>query len=210
MSLKKLYMMLMAPSMVFLLLIVAASKLTGVEYNHFMKEPSYLGGLHPFTGIGSNVGVLAWTATAVISIFTWFLLKPYPEKRQTGLFLLYFALLTIWLMLDDLLLFHESILPGFGISEAVTVGVYGIAVLYGLYRWRNIILQKTPYLLLIAAFGGFALSVFIDHFYTITRALLGEERVMFEDGFKFVGIIHWLCYFGWISYSEVKETLIKP
>jgi hypothetical protein len=208
MSATKLYWGLMTSSLVFLILIYLVGILMEIPYSTLTKEPSYIGGLHPFTGILSNFGILGWCVAAAVAVFTWQLLRDIPEKREMSHFLLYFGVLSVALLLDDFLLFHEWVfIVYFGIPESVTVGAYGVLTLFGLVFWRKTILNTSVYPLLIVALGFFALSVFIDFFYTITRQLFGEVRVVFEDGAKFIGIVNWLCYFVWVSLTEVKQLM---
>ncbi len=54
---------------------------------------------------------------------------------------------------------------------------------------------KTEYLILLIALGFFGLSLFIDVFQHRIQSIIGNSRILFEDGFKLLGIVGWFGYF---------------
>ena len=72
-------------------------------------------GLLFFQGAFSNVGILLWWTAAIVSAFTYFLLRIVLRTRATTrlskTFLLYMALFTGVLVLDDLFMLHEEVFP---------------------------------------------------------------------------------------------------
>ena len=104
------------------------------------------------------------------------------------LFLLWSGLLTSVLLLDDLFLFHESLAPRYlGVSEEAVVLGYGIATAWYLVRFRRILLDR-EIRVLFAALAFFTLAVAIDEF---QDAWPSPWRILFEDGFKLLGIVSW-------------------
>jgi hypothetical protein len=141
-----------------------------------------------YTGAISNLGVLAWAATATICIYTFFLLPRDRENAAVRGFLLYFGLFTALLMADDLFLLHEDALYGYlGVPEPVTYGVYGLLGLIGVIVHRRTIL-RTDYLLLGMALALFAFSLVTDLMPVV------PARHVVEDGSKLVWIFAWFAY----------------
>jgi hypothetical protein len=106
------------------------------------------------------------------------------------------------LLLDDLFLLHDVILPeDLNISENYLYVVYGILSLVFIFYFRDDILQ-TPYLLLFAAVVFFGFSIGVD---TIVKFLNLKHGFILEDGSKFLGIISWGTYFTYAGYRAIKR-----
>ena len=91
-----------------------------------------------------------------------------------------------------------------GINEkAVLLGYGGIALAW-LLTFRRIIL-KTDYWLLLISLGFFALSVGIDGLQSLIDTLIGDLRILLEDGFKLLGIVSWLGYFIKCSLIAIRQ-----
>jgi hypothetical protein len=166
------------------------------------RDPVQLLNGRPYTGMLSNLGIILWSATAGICLFVVVLKFPFPEyKRERQFFLLAFVL-TMVLLLDDLFLLHDVILPeDLDISENYLYAVYGVLSLLFIIYFRKDILQ-TPYLLLIAAVVFFGFSIGVD---TIVKFLDMEHGFILEDGSKFLGIISWGTYFTYVGYQVIKR-----
>ena len=138
-------------------------------------------------GVISNVGIRSWCATAVICLFSRSLL------RQQGLhaearFLLWAALMTTVLLIDDLFMIHEYIAPiHFHVNEKVILVSYSCATGAYLLSHRRLILAAN-YQLLAAAMVLFSASMLVD---------IADGRGWWrlaEDGCKILGIASWLGY----------------
>jgi hypothetical protein len=159
---------------------VPASKLT--------RDPAAIAGMHPLNGLLSNLGVLYWTATASICLFAALLLSTAPDWRT---FFLYYGLFTALLLLDDLFMLHDRILPAtLNINEMTLLGIYVLILLFGLFSFSTQI-RESNFILLLAALIFFNCSIMID--------LVPEDwshlHHFFEDGSKYVGISTWTAYF---------------
>ena len=125
------------------------------------------------------------------------------ENKQAS-FLLYSGLLTVVLLFDDLFMFHERILKSIGIEEIVMYGIY--VILFGILFlvYFRILLSAQFRFFLIITFISFGSSVIID-------ILFGEEkfRNLFEDGFKFLGIVCWFMFYAFYSLELVKHASLK-
>lgn len=65
------------------------------------QYPTAIAGIHPLSGFISRLGVLLWCAAASICFFAAWTLRN-SKQGDTFRFLLFFALLTAYLMFDDL------------------------------------------------------------------------------------------------------------
>jgi hypothetical protein len=170
------------------------------------RDPVQLLNGRPYTGMLSNLGIIIWSATAGICLFVVVLMQPYPEHRRERQFFLLAFVLTMVLLLDDLFLLHDVILPeDLDISENYLYAVYGILSLTFIIHFRKDILE-TPYLLLVAAVIFFGFSISVD---TIVKFLNLEHGFILEDGTKFLGITSWGTYFIYNGYQTVKRQKLS-
>ena len=153
----------------------------------FLRDPVSTLNANPLTGMLSNLGVLVWCSAAGVCFFTRAIV-PRERDNEMRSFLLWSGLLTSVLLLDDLLVFHESLAPSYlGVSEQAVFLSYGIATAWYLVRFRRIVLDREVRVL-FAALAFFALSLAIDEF---QEEWTSPWRILFEDGFKLLGIVSW-------------------
>lgn len=195
--------------MLFLIAVVVASLQMEVSIAAFTRDPASVAHIHPFIGVVSNIGVMLWTATATICLFSWAILRHNLDEMRFSTFLLCSGLMTTLLLLDDFFLLHETIFPiYFGAPEKVVFIGYAGLILCGMVMFKKCIL-KTEYLILLIAVGFFGLSLFIDTFQDRIESFIGGWRILFEDGFKLLGIVGWFGYFlrcCFISTHSIKLT----
>lgn len=195
-KLKNFLALLYVLPLLFLVAVVVASRKTGVPLTTFTRDPVAVAGLSPFTGVASNLGAIFWSATAAICLFSWIALRSYSNESKLATFLLCSGLITTLLLLDDFFLLHESFFPKYlGMSEKVVVLCYGLLVLAWIVIFRKFIL-RTEYLILAVAFAFFGASLCVDVFQYPIERLIGDWRILLEDGFKLLGIVGWLGYFS--------------
>jgi hypothetical protein len=190
---------LYVPAAALLLGAVVASRVKGRSLGMFTSDPTTIMGANPLIGVVSSIGVLGWCATASLCLFTWGVTRHRVAGRLGDTFLLIPGLLTTVLMLDDLFQIHETLAPLYlgGPDDLLTV-LHALVLLAWAVVFRRRILQ-TEYLLLLVAAGGFTVSVVID---ALTQAQY-DSRYVLEDGFKFLGIVGWLGYFGRVCFREL-------
>ncbi len=181
--------------LLFLFAVVVASSQMGVSLAMFTRDPATVAQIHPLIGVVSNFGVMLWTASATICLFNWAIFRHSLNETRFATFLLCSGLLTLLLLFDDFFLLHEFIFPHyFGVSEKIVFLGYGGLMIFWMVTFRKCIL-KTEYLILLIALGFFGLSLFIDVFQRRIQSIIGNSRILFEDGFKLLGIVGWLGYF---------------
>jgi hypothetical protein len=175
----------------------------GIPVQHFTGDPSKVFETHPFIGFLSNIGILFWCGTATICFFTFSLIgKELPLMKRR--FILFSGLFTLFLLIDDLFMFHEEVFPFiFHTSHKRIMAAYVLLALGFLFFFRKTIFENHFPVFLLAGFflGG---SVVMD-------MLFPNEGLqhLFEDGFKLLGIFTWMIYFIMIcgpSFEEVRDS----
>lgn len=168
----------------------------------FTASISYI--LSPFVGIISQIGILCWSMTASLCIFCSAII--YQKKyisNNLAYFLRFFGFITLILLLDDLFLLHEFILPRFlKIPEKLTYLCYGSLVLWGLIRFKSVILQ-TEWIILLLSLLWFGCSIFIDLFPVLDY--FKDLEYLLEDGFKLFGIVSWFYYFLTVCLKTIEK-----
>lgn len=173
--------------------------LTDTPVQKFTQDTIVVIGGHPFAGALSNLGILIWSAATAICFFSFFLIKDHMGLFKG--FLFGSGCITIFLMLDDLFLFHERYFPVYiGLPERLVYVLYIFTILTYLFWFRKIILQS-DYVILLLACGCFAGSILIDQVFPPE----GNFFFLTEDGLKFLGISCWCFYF----YRVCKKELLK-
>ena len=113
------------------------------------------------------------------------------------------------MLLDDLLLFHETIAPDvLNISEQTVYISYAIIILGAIFRYRKIIAQ-TEWNLFGLAFLFLGFSVFIDEltiYFDLSAIFKLSVQYLLEDGCKLFGIVSWVGYFVRLSLLTIQES----
>lgn len=174
--------------------------LEGVPISNLTRDPVAIVEVPFYTGFFSQLGIFFWAATATLCFFSAKMTSNRPESRMFKRYLFLSGLLTLFLGLDDIFLFHELVFPIYlGIPQQVVFIIYGILVLSFLLKFYSVILN-TEYILLITAFFFFGLSVSLDLFH-----LPNVNPFFFEDGCKMAGIVSWVFY----SYCNAVMAVTK-
>lgn len=192
------------PLFCFLVIIKLQNRIP-VEY--LTKDPLAIVGKPFYFGILSQVGVLFWCSCAAICFFSTALLTKINQRRLIPFFFLSGCLTTI-LLLDDLFLLHEFVLPIYiKIPEKVVYLIYVIFVFFYLINFRRII-QNTEFIVLLLAFTFFGFSVFVDSsLISIPKGWIENKDIYFlEDSSKFLGIISWFTYFTRTCLLQIEQA----
>lgn len=199
-------LIILVPSIVVLLVMALVSVFFQVKIPVLTRDTTAIAKIHPLSGMLSNLGILLWCAAALISGFVAYVLRNI-KTQDTFWFLFFSALLSAYLLLDDLFLFHEKIAPVYlGLPEKMVIGILGIAVLSYLIAFRRIIL-RTNFGVLLLALGFLATSVVIDSFFELLwTSQLDNWAYFFEDGTKWLGIASWCGYYVHTSHEFLVTT----
>lgn len=190
---------LFIPALAVILLMVLVRIFFDIPFHTMTLDPvQIMAGLrgNPFCGCLSNLGVLLWCSTAAVCLFSAACLLS-GGRREEGYFLACSGAVTLILMLDDFLLFHEIVFPRMlGIPGEFLFVSYFLAVGIYLYRFKREIL-RTDYILLVLAFIFLGISFGAD---LLPFRIRGQFLV--EDGSKFMGIVSWMGYFLRVCYLK--------
>lgn len=163
----------------------------GVPIAFVLRDPLATLKAHPLTGVLSNVGVLVWCAAAAICFYTRSILRHQEGTDEMQSFLFWSGLISSVLLLDDFFQFHDGLVPMYlGKGEDPIFLGYGLVTAWWLVRFRRLILG-TEWGVLFAGLTFFALSMFVDAF---QEQWASPWRILFEDGFKLLGIVSWSSY----------------
>lgn len=210
-SLKKVLFFTYLPVFILFGVIVAWAKTSeSVAISMFFRDIAATADLPFYVGFISQLGVVFWCASAVVCFFAYVLVrKGNPGNTRSARFLLHSAIVTTLLLFDDLFLFHEEIAPNYLFVKEKFVLLFYL-ILCGLYLIvnRDEILSL-EYALMVLALTFFVVSVFIDKLPEVIYEnieFIEENEVLFEDGFKFMGIVTWFLFLARYSYSQVLSS----
>ncbi|WP_159605400.1 hypothetical protein [Agromyces humi] len=171
-------------------LLAAAAVQPWLAPSDLMRDSQVIAARHdaasPAYGLVSNLGIVVLVLSSGAAATARLILRdaraPWP-----GL-LLWMAVLSLVLALDDLLLLHEAatFAPWTG---AVVAAAYGFAFLRFVLAFRSLIVRGLDVGLLLLAVGSFGVSAATDLAVAATQA-----SVLVEDGAKLLGLVAWSAF----------------
>jgi hypothetical protein len=183
------------------------SRAQNISLSQFTRDPAAIMGVHPFTGVLSNLGILLWCASASVCLFSSLVLLNQKKRGKNTLFFLFAGCLTFILLLDDLFLLHEVIAPALYIPEKFVFASYVSLVLLMLTKFRTVMI-RSKWVILVAAFFFFGASVFLDLLPVPQTANFFFEdgwKLLVEDSLKLLGIVCWFGYFSELCFQVIKN-----
>jgi hypothetical protein len=199
-------LLLCAGTGAFLIAVAVYADMRGVPAHLLTRDPAALHGFHPLHGAASHLGVLMWAAAASVAFFAAWLLRGVSQATEPRAFLFRAGLLTCWLMLDDLFMLHERILPdGFGIPQPLVFITYSALAALLLWRFRRLV-STTDFRPLAVSLGFFGCSLLID--LAPGEWHVWPRLVLIEDAAKLLGIVSWFAYFAGTASAALAGTLI--
>ena len=195
-------LILYIPAVILFIIVTLISSYYSIPIEKFTRDPLAITGGHPFLGIISNIGCILWGSSATICFLSYLLLKTRQESLDTLGFIMLGGFISLILLLDDLFMLHEEILPKYlGIGEKYLFLLYGALILFYLVRHRRIIIE-TEIIYFILAISFFAISILVDR----RQESFLPMHYLFEDGAKFFGIVSWVGYHFSVCFREVQST----
>jgi hypothetical protein len=173
--------------------------ITRQPMSYFTRDPAAV--LHGkfYVGLLSNTGIVLWAATTAITLLGASILHRSAGHGFAARFLRHAGLLSLILMLDDLLQFHETVFPvHLRIPEKLVLSIYAVLALTLLVRFWPLIIRSRYVLLLVSAVF-LSMSVVIDLIYSTPT----EMSFLFEDGFKLLGITGWTAYYWTFTLDAI-------
>tara|TARA_Y100001968_G_scaffold284729_1_gene284227 strand:- start:488 stop:1096 length:609 start_codon:yes stop_codon:yes gene_type:complete len=187
---------IIAPVFIYLS-ILALSSSFGIESILVIRDLAQTCGYPIGVGLISNLGILIWTASASITLFT--SLSGLIEKREKSNFLFLGGILTCILCIDDFFLLHDRYIgPDF---LYITYSILGI---YILIKFRKLILD-IDFLPFIISVFFLALSIIFDKFIQQLFANNYTNIQIMEEGFKFIGIVCWMNFWWKASIKSLRS-----
>lgn len=186
------------------LLIMAISIEADISFGIFTRDPMAVAEGKPYFGLLSNVGILFWCAATTLCFFISSLIQDAASQPSRRFFIMS-GLFTLLLLLDDLFLLHEDVLPhSLGIRQRYVLLLYLLLALLYLVSYWKVIFSKHPVVMTVAL-ALFALSLTED-----ALALAPERwRYLLEDGAKLFGIVSWFNYFVLVCREEVQRCIVN-
>ncbi len=166
-----------------------------------LLDPAAAAGMPWFTGLISNLGILAWTV-GTVAAGAGAHIAHLGGRASASKYLWHASVLGALLTLDDLFQLHASVFPKvFGVPKAAILFVYGVVVsVWALKHAAEIV--RTRWGLLFGAGAAMALSIAVDQISS------GQDWALIaEDGAKFLGILGWAAYFV-LSVRDIAHSVI--
>jgi len=187
---------IIAPIFIYLSIIGLSSSF-GIESILVIRDLAQTCGYPIGVGLISNLGILMWTASASIALFS--SLSGLIDKRENSYFLLLGGILTCILCIDDFFLLHDRYIgPDF---LYITYSILGI---YILIKFRKLIIE-IDFLPFIISACFLTLSIVFDKF---IQQLFPNNYIniqLFEEGFKFIGIVCWMNFWWKASIKSLRS-----
>ncbi|ESA33238.1 hypothetical protein N836_22870 [Leptolyngbya sp. Heron Island J] len=183
---------------------------TPIPIRHLTRDPLVLAEKPFYFGFLSNVGVLLWCGTAAVCLFSSLLLFVVQGRRESSLFFAVFGSISLWLMLDDLLMIHEVLDEELHlVPDKVTYTVYGLAVVVSLLRFRKLLIRVQPWVLGLSLVF-FGISMGFDVLVPQGWAILQDDAYLLEDGAKLLAIFVWAVYFCRVALEQLLGLVKVP
>ncbi len=172
-----------------------------IPYRDLLLDPSYASGTPWYTGLVSNLGILAWT-TATVAAASGAWVAWLGGRAGAATMLRGGAILSTLLLLDDLFQFHSVIPNRVGLPKASFYVMY-----LGLTWWwivsERVELRRTNNKMLIAAGGAFAASIAVDQIGVGSK----DISLVLEDAAKFLGVLAWAMYFV-VTARDITRSIV--
>lgn len=185
-----------------LIILAAARVQTAAPLDQLFLDPVFITGAPWYTGALSNLGIFVWTlGVAFAAAGAW--LARRTGRIAASRFLAFGTLATLVLVFDDIFAIHSSVLNDFTwLPRSGALFLVVSPTLIWVIGYRSDI-WRTRYLILLAALGCLASSVLLDR----VGLVRGENALLAEDGFKFLGILAWTQYFA-LTTRDIATSAI--
>lgn len=182
--------------------IVVASAAGWSDLYRWTAEPIKLDAAQPYDGLLSSLGILVWASASAICFFT-ALTWPNDGHEGESRLILSGGLVTLVLLLDDLFMGHEEIIPRlFGVSElagTVCIAAFPLAFLF-LFRRK---LRAAPWGLLAIGVGYL---VVMSGFDAVEHGISIPGHHAWEEGAKFLGLLHWCGFLMMLCWLRAQQV----
>ncbi len=179
---------------------IYVSTVKQIPLETFTKDPTAIMNAPFYLGFFSNIGIIIWSGTAMINFFVAYRIKNDYTQKNTFLFFLSSAILTLILTLDDLFQLHELVFRNyFSVSDnAVYLTYLNIFLIYFIYFRKRIL--ESEFTILTVALFLLGLSTMID-----ILPLPIPKDTFLEDAIKLFGITTYFIYY-FRTGNEILST----
>ena len=172
---------------------VAVGDARGVLPGWLARDMATTAGVHPLTGVLSNVGVLLWCSAGSVCLFAAGAAR--GASGRLRLLVGCSGVVGFMLCLDDFFLIHDDLAyRHLGVGERTVLGLLGLAMLVHLaallrFGRRGVGVAGWVALGLALVFWGG--SLVIDR---LQERMVSPYRIIWEDGLKLLGIAAWWAF----------------
>ena len=192
----KLFYISILPSAILYLAILYISNFYNIQLSLVVRDLAQTCGYPIGVGMISNIGILFWGAASSICLFTKFSVN--IISKESSKLLLLGGLFSCLLCIDDFFLLHDRY-----IGQDFLNLTYLVISIFLLVRFRKI-LKKIGFFNLIISILFLGLSIFFDGVIQQIFNQRYELTQLFEEGFKFLGIVCWLNFWCKASSYALK------
>ncbi len=172
-----------------------------IPYEQLLLDPSHANNLPWYTGLVSNLGILAWTTATVAALGGAWVSHMGGRSRASSM-MRGGATLSLLLLLDDLFQFHVVIPNSLGFPKVFFYVGYLVLTWWWVASERHE-LRRTNTHMLLAAGGAFAASILIDQVGIGSK----DTGLILEDAAKFLGVLAWALYFV-LTSRDITNSVV--
>ena len=172
---------------------------TDTRFSLLMQDTLAIGGLPPYAGMLSQLGLMAWAASLGMLMLALSSIGSRPSDDGERGLLKGLAIFTMVWLFDDAFMLHESVFPDWGAPELLVYGIYlsGFCVFLVICCRR---ILDTDFMFFGLSLACFACSLLFD----VTN-WPGKGHYLLEDGSKFMGIASWTTYCWSVSRNYMRS-----
>jgi hypothetical protein len=172
--------------------------------DRLLGDANHVAGIEWYVGAGTHLVVLAWAVAAVSAAWGAWVARR-VGRASACRFLRAGALITLYVLADDLLQIHSVVLPALTGMAKPTAQLLIVIVVAGWLLQYRADLARTRWAVLVGAGIALASSVGIDVF-----AGWGSPRLQLvaEDGAKLLGALGWATYFV-VTTADIVASIIS-
>ena len=171
-----------------------------VPVEQLFLDAAFISGEPWYTGVLSNLGVLAWTAAVVAALFGGWVAAQ-TGRPSAARFLRGGALVSAILLADDMLQLHADLFRVLGIPKGARELLVVAPAVIWLVRYAGEI-ARTRWVIMVGALIGLGGSFLVD---VLTPP--GTRWIVVEDSAKLLGVLAWAQYMVLTSVDITRSTI---
>ncbi|HET9416041.1 MAG TPA: hypothetical protein VFP30_00735 [Candidatus Limnocylindria bacterium] len=195
------------PLLAILALAVLITANTDITMRQMTQDPTTVLDGPFYVGAISNLGNVLWAAAVALCLFA---ASGLPGIVGPGWsrFLLVSGAFTALLLVDDMLLVHDEILPRYAGIGGDAYGVLYVAGMLGFLVGFRARIRQTNWQVLIVALALFGISTVVDVGSSRLSDLIPSSVViLLEDAAKLLGIGTWLAYLASVARQGIVAAM---